>query len=100
MDPWLAQEWLDSILGVGTKMVRFHLMVSAQELHMRIQALDGNWPPEFLDELKTGLGELGVTYAAMRERLRQLGGTLDIKQQENGMALDVHLPLGEPQQRR
>jgi len=96
----LAQEWLDSILGVGTKRVRFHLMVSAQELDMRIQALDGNWPPEFLDELKTGLGELGVTYAAMRERLRQLGGTLDIKPREGGAALGVHLPLGEPQQHR
>jgi PAS domain S-box-containing protein len=94
----LTQEWLDCILGVGTRMVRFRVMVSAQELNMHILALDGSWPPEFLDELKTGLGELGVTYTAMRERLRQLGGTLDIKKLENGMALDVHLPLGGPQQ--
>jgi len=95
----LTQEWLDSILGVGTKMVRFHVMVSAQELDMRIQALDGNWPPEFLDELKAGLGEPGVTYTAMRERLRQLGGTLDIKPREGGTALGVRLPLGEPPRR-
>jgi len=72
--------------------------VSAQELDMHILALDGNWPPELLDEVKTGLGELGVTYAAMRERLRQLGGTLDIKPREGGAALGVRLPLGEPLQ--
>jgi len=92
----LTQEWLDCILGAGTKMVRVRVMVSAQELDMRILALDGNWPPELLDEVKTGLGELGVTYAAMRERLRQVGGTLDIKPREGGTALGVRLPLGEP----
>ena len=96
----LTQEWLGCILGVGTRMVRFSVTVSAQHLDMRILALDGDWPPEVLDALKTGGGELGVTYTAMRERLRQLGGTLDIKQREGGMALAVHLPLGEPQQRR
>ena len=94
----LTQEWLDCILGAGTKMVRVRVMVSAQELDMRILALDGNWPPELLDEAKTGLGELGVTYEAMRERLRQVGGTLDIKQREGGTALGVRLPLGEPLQ--
>lgn len=92
----LAQEWLDCILGVGTRRIRFHLIVSAQGLEMRILALDGNWPPEFLDEPKSGLGELGVAYMAMRERLRQLGGTLELRQQEGGMALGVQLPLGEP----
>jgi len=92
----LTQEWLDCILGAGTRMVRFSVIVSAQELNMHILALDGNWPLELLDELKTGLGELGVTYTAMRERLRQLGGTLDIKQREGGTALGVRLPLGEP----
>jgi PAS domain S-box-containing protein len=91
----LAQEWLDCILG-STRRVRFHLKVSAQGLEMRILALDGSWPPEFLDELKSGLGELGVTYTAMRERLHQLGGTLDLGQQEGGTALGVQLPLGEP----
>jgi len=94
----LTQEWLDCILGAGTRMVRFSVIVSAQELNMHILALNGNWPLELLDELKTGLGELGVTYTAMRERLRQLGGTLDIKQREGGTALGVRLPLGEPLQ--
>lgn len=94
----LTQEWLDCILGVGTRMVRFRVMVSAQEFDMRILALDGNWPPEFLDELRTGLGELGVTFTSMREWLRRLGGALDIKQQQGGAALGVNLPLGEPLQ--
>lgn len=92
----LTQELLECILGVGTKMVRFSVPVSAQELDMRILALDGNWSTEVLDEMKAGLGELGVTYMAMRQRLRQLGGTLDTKQREGGMAFAVHLPLGEP----
>ena len=41
-----------------------------------------------------------VVMATLPARLRQLGGTLEIKQQENGTALDVHLPLGKPQQHR
>jgi PAS domain S-box-containing protein len=95
----LTQEWLDCLLGVGTKEVRFRVTVSAQELAMRILALDGNWPQELLDELKAGRGELGVTYTATRERLRQLGGTLDIKPREGGAALGVRLPLGKPPRR-
>jgi len=50
--------------------------------------------------LRLAQRQVDVQRRAVFLRLRQLGGTLDIKQQENGMALDVHLPLGEPQRRR
>jgi signal transduction histidine kinase len=40
-----------------------------------------------------GLAELGVGIAGMRERVRQLGGDLDVRGDEGGTAVRVVLPL-------
>ena len=48
-------------------------------------------PPERLSELKSGSS--GVGLSGMRERLKELGGTLQIKSDGNGTSVTATLPL-------
>ena len=50
-------------------------------------------PPELIAQLPTGGGALGVEVAGMRERLMQLGGTLDIESSDHGTTVRAQIPL-------
>jgi two-component system NarL family sensor kinase len=50
-------------------------------------------PATVLEQLPTGGGALGVGLAGMRERLQDLGGTLEITSSENGTTVRAHVPL-------
>ena len=50
-------------------------------------------PAELLQQLPAGAGALGVGVAGMRERLQQLGGTLDIESGEQGTVVRARVPL-------
>jgi signal transduction histidine kinase len=49
-------------------------------------------PPEKLEEMSSA-GTPGVGIRGMRERLRQLGGSLEIKSGESGTVVSVRLPI-------
>jgi signal transduction histidine kinase len=49
-------------------------------------------PPEVLDVISEG-ASLGVGIAGMRERARQLGGTLKVASSSSGATIIVFLPL-------
>jgi two-component system NarL family sensor kinase len=50
-----------------------------------------------LEHLPIGRGALGVGVAGVRERLQDLGGTLEIASSENGTTVRAHVPLvGQP----
>ena len=51
-------------------------------------------PPEKKEEMSTA-GTPGVGIRGMRERLRQLGGTLEINSNPTGTVVAVHLPISE-----
>ena len=50
-------------------------------------------PPELIAQLATGGDALGVGVAGMRERLIQLGGTLDIESSDQGTTVRAQIPL-------
>jgi len=50
-------------------------------------------PAALLEQLPAGGGALGVGVAGMRERLQQLGGTLDIESAEHGTIVRARVPL-------
>jgi signal transduction histidine kinase len=51
-------------------------------------------PPEKQIALSSS-GRTGVGFRGMRERLRQLGGTLEIQSDERGTAVTASLPLAQ-----
>jgi len=54
-------------------------------------------PPEKREQLAAA-GPAGVGIRGMRERLRQLGGRLEINSNESGTVVTVRLPIPEPSQ--
>ena len=65
--------------------------------HVRVEIEDKGKgiPPEKQEEMSSS-GAPGVGIRGMRERLRQLGGTLEIKSSGSGTIVVVELPLTEP----
>jgi PAS domain S-box-containing protein len=53
-------------------------------------------PDAILETLNSSGGQLGVGIRGMRERVRQLGGWLQIRSRPNGTTIVVTLPLIEP----
>jgi len=50
-------------------------------------------PAEVLDKLRRAIPPLGVGIAGMRERLRQLGGTLEIESGSGGSTVRARIPI-------
>jgi signal transduction histidine kinase len=50
-------------------------------------------PSDVIGQLRTDRGALGVGVADMRERLQQLGGTLDIESSTGGTTVRAQIPL-------
>jgi signal transduction histidine kinase len=55
-------------------------------------------PPEKREEMSSSSGAPGVGIRGMRERLRQLGGTLEIDSNGSGTVIAVRLPIAESSQ--
>lgn len=56
------------------------------------------FPPEQLESLRGG-SDLGVGTAGMRERVIELGGTLDVCSEKPGTSVKVTLPITKPETR-
>jgi two-component system NarL family sensor kinase len=90
----VAQEALINIhhhADSGTASIR--LRVGGQRLTLEVEDLGHGMPPELIAQLPTGGGALGVGVAGMRERLMQLGGTLDIESSDRGTTVRAQIPL-------
>jgi signal transduction histidine kinase len=75
----------------GTASIR--LRVDGQRLTLEVEDRGHGMPPELIAQLPTGGGALGVGVAGMRERLLQLGGTLDIESSDRGTTVRAQIPL-------
>lgn len=77
--------------GSATAQVR--LAETADALQLEITDQGVGIPAEVIAALQAGRGSAGVGLAGMRERVQQLGGTLDLSADEDGTRLLVRLPL-------
>jgi signal transduction histidine kinase len=69
--------------------------IQQEDGRIRVQVRDGGKgiPKEKLLELNAP-GRAGIGFSGMRERLRQLGGTLEIRSEGNGTVVDAILEIG------
>ncbi len=76
----------------GSSTAGIRLVRSADDIYLRIQDRGNGVPAEKLQELESG-GTPGVGLSGMRERLRQLGGNLDIHSNGEGTIIEARVPL-------
>ncbi len=69
------------------------LRTDAHHLTLEIEDHGRGMPPALLAEVPSGGVGLGVGVAGMRERLQQLGGTLEIHSSDRGTTVRVQIPL-------
>lgn len=95
-----VQECLTNIYRhSGSPTARLRLAIENDRV--RLEAADDGKgiPPEKLKTLESK-GQVGVGIAGMRERVRQFGGTLDIKSDAKGTLVAISVPVTAQQLRR
>jgi signal transduction histidine kinase len=76
----------------GSQMAAVRVVREDSQVRLEIRDEGKGIPPEKQDALNSS-GTLGVGFRGMRERLRQLGGTLEIHSNENGTLVSASLPV-------
>jgi signal transduction histidine kinase len=77
----------------GATNVTVKLAVETDELRFEVNDDGCGIPPERLRQLQDSSGNFGVGIAGMRERMRELGGRLEIRSDGKGTILSVSLPI-------
>ena len=81
----------------GSSRASIRLRRTSDSLTLEVEDRGRGLPTTVLKQLPAGGGALGVGVAGMRERLQDLGGTLEIASSENGTTVRAHVPLvGQP----
>jgi PAS domain S-box-containing protein len=106
----IVQEALSNVhLHSGSKSARIRLNKRGDAVWLRIQDRGRGMPaaiahneaggngaaPESASGVAAGAPELGVGIAGMRQRLRQLGGRLEIRSTSHGTTITAVVPLGK-----
>ena len=74
-------------------MVDVHLSVNTKQLQLEIKDDGRGIPRKRLRSLIEGAAEAGVGLAGIRERMRELGGALDIRSDRSGTTLVISIPV-------
>jgi PAS domain S-box-containing protein len=77
----------------GSSVVDIRLELDTEQVLLEIQDNGLGMPPATLKHLLEGAAETGIGIAGMRERARELGGSLDIESDSKGTLLRMVLPL-------
>jgi two-component system NarL family sensor kinase len=73
---------------------RIALRIAAGELTLEIADQGRGMAPDFVAQLMGGKGALGVGLAGMRERLNQIGGSLEIQSSKRGTVVRAIVAVG------
>lgn len=76
----------------GSPRAEIRIIRDPREVHLHVTDFGRGVPPDSLDLISEG-ANLGVGIAGMRERARQLGGTLKVASGGSGTSITVILPL-------
>lgn len=89
------QEGLSNVhRHAGSSQVDIRLGTDLEMVWMEIKDNGHGISPERLQRLNEGAAEAGVGLAGMRERMRELGGSLQIESDSSGTRLRVAIPVG------
>jgi PAS domain S-box-containing protein len=88
----LTQEWLNGMLLRGDRSAILSLTVVSGKLELRVESRGPTWEETELNDLNSGRGTLGVFVSAMRQRLRQSGGSIAFKLEDSSMVLSAVVP--------
>ncbi len=77
----------------GGSMVDVHLSVDTKQLQLEIKDDGRGIPRKRLRSLIEGAAEAGVGLAGMRERMRELGGSLEIRSDRAGTTVVISIPV-------
>lgn len=77
--------------------VDIRLTAGGKQVRLEIKDNGRGIPPQQLKHLREDFAQAGVGIAGMRERIRELGGWLEILSGENGTKVIVRVPLPEKQ---
>jgi signal transduction histidine kinase len=76
----------------GSSVARIRLSRSAERIHLKVEDEGNGIPAEKLDEVRSATTP-GVGIRGMRERLRQLGGSLEIESNGKGTIVEAWVPV-------
>ncbi len=79
----------------GASAVDTCVRVDTEQVHLEISDNGRGIPKQILTHLSDGDGATSVGIAGMRERVRELGGSLEIRSGRSGTKLIVKIPLIE-----
>ncbi len=79
----------------GSPRAEIALRRSSDEIRLEVRDVGRGISPEILDRLGAGAGMLGVGIAGMRERMKQLGGRLEIESGGTGTVVRAILTVQE-----
>jgi two-component system, NarL family, sensor kinase len=80
----------------GSSAVGIRVRLNEKDVHLEIEDDGRGMPHPILKRLLAGAAETGVGIAGMRERIRELGGSLGIESDSSGTLLTVSIPIYEP----
>jgi len=76
----------------GSKVAKIHLTRTEAEVRLKVEDRGAGIAPEKLDDVSSG-GTPGVGIRGMRERLRQLDGSLALHSSHSGTTVEAKLPI-------
>jgi PAS domain S-box-containing protein len=92
----VAQEALTNLhRHAATSDARVRLEVRADEIVLEVEDHGQGISPELLAGDERSLSKMGVGMRGMQERLRQLGGCLDIRSSSEGTTVTARLPISQ-----
>jgi two-component system, NarL family, sensor kinase len=77
----------------GASMVDIHLTVGTEQLQLEIKDDGRGIPRKRLTSLIEGAAETGLGLAGMRERMREVGGSLEIRSDRTGTTVVISIPV-------
>jgi signal transduction histidine kinase len=93
--PHWNQQGLLNIGMMNRKVLNIRLTLQAEWIRLEIEDNGRGIPKKHLNHLNQGAAGVGVGIAGMRERMRELGGSVEIHSELTGTKVIVTIPVLE-----